>query len=51
VHQDGRFGMTAMFSIFASIEFTVEDLYKLGQVSVIRDQSGNVAELQWLDLR
>jgi hypothetical protein len=44
--------MTAMFSIFASsLTFTVEDLYKLGQVSVIRDQNGNVAELQWLDLR
>jgi hypothetical protein len=51
VHQDGRFGMTAIFSILASIEFTVEDIFKLGEVSVIRDESGNVAELQWLDLR
>jgi hypothetical protein len=51
VHQDGRFGMTAMFSNLASIEFTVEDIFKLGEVSVIRDESGNVAELQWRDFR
>jgi hypothetical protein len=43
--------MRAMFSIIASLEFTVADLFKIGEVRVIRDQSGNVTALEVRDKR
>ena len=50
-HKNGKFGISAIFGILASLEFTVEDLFKLGHVFVMRDGNGIVTELQWKDYR
>jgi hypothetical protein len=40
IHKDGKFIMAATFIFLRRIEFTVEDLFKLGNVDIIRDKNG-----------